>query len=209
VKILFGHVDSFAQQGRLLVRELALVGYQQFGFGVRAPLIIEDVRSDQLLRPLERDYLLSLGTKTCILVPLMFGEQLVGAFGLRFLRLRRFGAQELELAQALADQATPVLQLSRLADAAKEAAVAREREKAGCSRSRSIWASDANWGAADICSGRARTVRSRCTCTRNSARIACSSRAASSRSCYGTRRTGLYSPPGTVSGSSRFISESI
>jgi GAF domain-containing protein len=93
VKILFGHVDSFAQQGRLLVRELALVGYRQFGFGVRAPLIIEDVRSDQLLRPLERDYLLSLGTKTCILVPLMFGEQLVGAFGLRFLRLRRFGAK--------------------------------------------------------------------------------------------------------------------
>jgi GAF domain-containing protein len=100
----------------------------------RSAVIIEDLRSDQLLRPQEREYLLSLGTRTCVLVPLIFSEQLVGAFGLRFLELRHFGPEELELAQALADQATLVLQLNRLADAAREAAVAREREKAAIGR---------------------------------------------------------------------------
>jgi signal transduction histidine kinase len=100
----------------------------------RSPVIIDDLWSDQLLRPQEREYLLSLDTRTCVLVPLIFGEQLVGAFGLRFLQLRHFGPEELELAQALADQATLVLQLSRLADAGKEAAVAREREKAAIGR---------------------------------------------------------------------------
>jgi hypothetical protein len=92
------------------------------------------VESDQLLRPREREYLLSLDTKTCLLVPLILSDRLVGAFGLRFLHLRHFGPEELELAQALADQATLVLQLSQLADAAKGAAIAREREKAAIGR---------------------------------------------------------------------------
>ena len=102
--------------------------------GSRSPLIIEDVQFDQLLRPNEREYLLNLGTRTCMLLPLVFGEQLVGAFGLRFQQPRSFRAEELELAQALASQATLVLEVSRLADSAKEAAIARERERAAISR---------------------------------------------------------------------------
>ena len=39
----------------------------------RSAVIIEDLRSDQLLRPQEREYLLSLDRRTCVLVPLSAG----------------------------------------------------------------------------------------------------------------------------------------
>ncbi len=88
----------------------------------------DDIRS----APLEasyRDELLAQGTQTLLVVPLVSGEDLIGSFTLVNTDQRHYGPEETELAQALAQQAVLAIQLTRLAEHRREAAVLEERNR--------------------------------------------------------------------------------
>jgi len=74
-----------------------------------------------------RRYLLELGIKTVLVVPLVSLNQAVGRLTFRFTDDRSFRPAELEIARALASQASLAVQLTRLAEAARESAVLEER----------------------------------------------------------------------------------
>jgi signal transduction histidine kinase len=71
----------------------------------------------------------SLGIRSVLLVPLIFGDDVLGALTVRFAERRDCTAEELRLAKALAQQATLVLRLSHLSRQARESAVIEERER--------------------------------------------------------------------------------
>ncbi|HTD16406.1 MAG TPA: GAF domain-containing protein [Chthoniobacterales bacterium] len=76
-----------------------------------------------------RSYLLSLGAKTSLVIPLNLGGQLVGSVTFGFTEDREFRVEELEIARALASQASLAIQLTRLAKGARQAAVLEERNE--------------------------------------------------------------------------------
>jgi len=92
-----------------------------------SPSVIEDIRTVSSFSL--RDRLLPLGIVTVLLVPMSVCGQLEGAIGLRFTEKRAFGAEEVELAQALANQAMLMIQFSRLSAQSREAAVSAERNR--------------------------------------------------------------------------------
>ena len=89
------------------------------------PALVEDIRTLHSFGL--RDRLLPLGIITVLLIPMSIAGRLEGAIGLRFTRLQAFSAAELELAQALANQAMLALQLSRVSEQGRDAAVIAER----------------------------------------------------------------------------------
>jgi signal transduction histidine kinase len=76
-----------------------------------------------------RSYLLSLGARTSLVIPLNLGGQLVGSVTFRFTEDREFRPEELEIARALASQASLAIQLTRLAKGARQTAVLEERSQ--------------------------------------------------------------------------------
>jgi signal transduction histidine kinase len=76
-----------------------------------------------------RDYLRAQGTRTVLAVPLLAGGRVIGLISLRCARPRAYQAQEMELAQALAHQATLAIELTRLAEQSRQAAVFEERNR--------------------------------------------------------------------------------
>ncbi|MBW4642065.1 MAG: GAF domain-containing protein [Goleter apudmare HA4340-LM2] len=70
------------------------------------------------------------GHQTAMCIPLMLGDTPLGFLGLAFMQKATLNPEEFELAQALAHQATLAIQLTRLAEAAKQAAILQEQEKA-------------------------------------------------------------------------------
>jgi len=89
--------------------------------------VIEDIRA---VPPFAlRDRLLPLGIVTVLLVPMLIAGRLEGAIGLRFTQKRLFRTEEIELAQALANQATLAMHLTRLSAESREAAVIAERNR--------------------------------------------------------------------------------
>ncbi len=77
----------------------------------------------------QRAYLLGLGVKTVLMVPLSSGGQVNGGLTFRFAEERTFQSEELEIARALATQASLAIQLTRLANAARRTAVLEERNQ--------------------------------------------------------------------------------
>lgn len=92
--------------------------------------VIYHVDNSPELTDTSRQFMQSSGVKTLLGVPLLIGAEVVGSFTVRFTTKRHFQAEELELTQALAHQATLAIQLLRMAEQAKQAAIAREQEKA-------------------------------------------------------------------------------
>jgi PAS domain S-box-containing protein len=89
--------------------------------------VIEDIRT---VPPFAlRDRLLPLGIVTVLLVPMFIAGRLEGAIGLRFTEKRLFRAEEIELAQALANQATLAMHLIRLSAESRDAAIIAERNR--------------------------------------------------------------------------------
>ena len=76
-----------------------------------------------------RSYLLGLGVKTSLVIPLILAKQLVGSLTFRFTEDREFRPEELEIARALATQASLAIQLTRLANGARQSAVLEERNQ--------------------------------------------------------------------------------
>lgn len=89
--------------------------------------VIEDIR-DVPPFPL-RDRLLPLGIITVLFIPMMIAGRLEGAIALRFTQKRVFRAEEIELAQALVNQAMFAMELNRLSVASRESAVIAERNR--------------------------------------------------------------------------------
>jgi PAS domain S-box-containing protein len=77
----------------------------------------------------ERAYLLGVGVKTVLLVPLSSAGQVNGRLTFRFTEEREFQPEELEIARALAIQASLAIQLTRLARTARQSAVLEERNR--------------------------------------------------------------------------------
>jgi signal transduction histidine kinase/PAS domain-containing protein len=76
-----------------------------------------------------RDYLLGLGMKTGLIIPLSSGRQMHGLLAFYFLEERDFDPEELEIARALATQASLAIHLTRLARTARQSAVLEERNR--------------------------------------------------------------------------------
>jgi len=74
-----------------------------------------------------RDYFLKEGVGTLLIVPLISHGEINGFLSLRFAEKRDFQAEELEIARALATQASLAIQLTQLAKTAKRSAVLEER----------------------------------------------------------------------------------
>jgi signal transduction histidine kinase len=76
-----------------------------------------------------RSYLVGLGVKTLLIIPLVIAGQLIGSLTFRFTEDREFRPEEIEIARALASQASLAIQLTRLAKAARQSAVLEERNR--------------------------------------------------------------------------------
>jgi len=77
----------------------------------------------------QRSYLLGLGVKTVLVIPLISLAQEIGRLSFRFTEDRDFRPEEFEIARALATQASLAIQLTRLAKAASQSAVLEERNR--------------------------------------------------------------------------------
>jgi PAS domain S-box-containing protein len=77
----------------------------------------------------QRSYLLGQGIKTLLIIPLSSGGQVNGRLDFRFTEERNFDPEELEIARALATQASLAIQLTRLAKTARQSAVLEERNR--------------------------------------------------------------------------------
>jgi len=76
-----------------------------------------------------RFHLLGLGIKTLLFIPLTLGSQENGQLSFGFTEERDFDAEELEIARALATQASLAIHLTRLAKTARQSAVLEERNE--------------------------------------------------------------------------------
>lgn len=76
-----------------------------------------------------REHNRRLGLKTLLYVPMLLGEQFLGIVTLRSTRQCSCRSEALALVQALAHQATLAIQLTRLAEESKQAAVLDERNR--------------------------------------------------------------------------------
>lgn len=76
-----------------------------------------------------RNYLLGQGVKTLLTIPLISRGELNGVLRFRFIDECDFTAEELELARALATQASLAIHLTKLAESAKRSAVLEERNR--------------------------------------------------------------------------------
>ena len=94
----------------------------------RSPVIYQ-VDDASVVPPPLRKSLGNMGVKTLLGIPLLLGAEIIGSFTLRFAEKRQFQAEELELTQALANQATLAIQLLRMAEESKQAAIYAERNR--------------------------------------------------------------------------------
>src|SRR5258708_593369 len=77
----------------------------------------------------QRSYLRELGVKTVLIIPLASRGQANGRLTFRFTEERDFHPAELEIARALATQTSLAIQLTRLAQAARQTAILEERNQ--------------------------------------------------------------------------------
>jgi PAS domain S-box-containing protein len=93
----------------------------------RGPLAIYDVHNDP--RIVYRENYLRAGARSVLIAPMMQGERVAGYLTMYNTRPRQYAPEEMELAQALAQQALLALQLGELAGQGREAAVLQERNR--------------------------------------------------------------------------------
>ena len=125
------------QDGR--VRSLDEIGYPNHIRSIKrddlmASGLVDSIRLLPLDRPTPlpeavRTYLASLGIKSVLIIPLSSKGQVNGMLSFRFINERAFQEEELEIAGALATQASLAIQLTRLARKARESAVLEERNR--------------------------------------------------------------------------------
>jgi PAS domain S-box-containing protein len=127
-----GRLVSGADSGhRLAGQTLDLSRQDLFAFAVfrRGRPVWHEVATSEALDDAAKTYLREQGVKALLGIPLILADKAIGAIVVRFPELRQFGSVELELAQGLAQQATLALQLTRLAEQARKAAITEERNR--------------------------------------------------------------------------------
>lgn len=95
------------------------------------PMVVDlsvDDRNEGL-PPEARDWLRSQGIHTVVLIPLIIREQLAGVLSVRVPERRLPTRDEIELAQALAQQASLALELTRLAEERQRTVLLQERNR--------------------------------------------------------------------------------
>lgn len=91
------------------------------------PHVLDDIREGPHFP--WRDHVLALGVVTILIVPMLIGGEVEGVIGIRFRTKRTFSAGEIDLAQALANQAMLAIQVTRLSALNRETAVIAERNR--------------------------------------------------------------------------------
>ena len=103
---------------------------QRFPFFLDQPAaIIRILDPDSPMPDDYRSYLRELGVKTLLIIPLTSRGQANGRLTFRFTEERDFHPEELEIARALATQASLAIHLTRLAKSARQSAVLEERNR--------------------------------------------------------------------------------
>jgi signal transduction histidine kinase len=90
--------------------------------------VYTDIAHDPALED-DRDYLLARGIRTVLRVPLFLGTDAIGTFSIYSTQDRAYRPEEIDLAQALAQQAMLASQLARMAEQSRQAAVLEERNR--------------------------------------------------------------------------------
>jgi signal transduction histidine kinase len=93
----------------------------------RRPIVVEDVGPDSRLAG--GDWWAAKGTRTVVLIPMLLGDEPTGLFRVRTAEPRGYRMEEMDLAQALAQQATLAIEWARLAERRHEAAIVEERNR--------------------------------------------------------------------------------
>jgi PAS domain S-box-containing protein len=134
----FLKLDLVFQDGRVLTprqskypEELQTIPLDERALGLlKTPAAIVHLVSDRTSsRVVNRSYLLGIGVKTLLIIPLVISRHLIGSLNFRFTEDREFRPEEIEIARALAIQASLAIQLTRLAKAARQSAVLTERNQ--------------------------------------------------------------------------------
>jgi predicted ATPase/signal transduction histidine kinase len=130
-------LELIYQGGR--VRSLDEIGYPKHIRSIkRDELIASGLVQAICLLPLDRPtslpdgvrtYLLGQGIKSVLIIPLSSKGHVDGMLSFRFINGRAFQEEELEIARALATQASLAIQLTQLARTARESAVLAERTR--------------------------------------------------------------------------------
>jgi GAF domain-containing protein len=139
------HTDRTAEEAipeasrlRRCVRDLVALSTLPALWAGRDPAHIAeslaDAEEDPFLDPDMRSFLPAKGIRTLLVVPLLLQGRLTGYYRLRSPHRENYGPRDLELAQALAHQATLAMHLTRLAEQARQTAVLQERERAAQER---------------------------------------------------------------------------
>ena len=92
----------------------------------RAPLAVDDAQSDARLAPIH-ELMRQRGTVSLLLLPLVVEGEVVGSLGLDAVEPRHFTADEVALAQRVADQVSGVLARARLEEARQRLSAAVEQ----------------------------------------------------------------------------------
>jgi signal transduction histidine kinase len=93
----------------------------------RRPVVIENVAADPRLAA--RDWWAAQGAATLVLVPMLLGAEPTGLLRVSSLEPRHYRMEEMDLAQALAQQATLAIQASRQAEQQQQTAMIQERNR--------------------------------------------------------------------------------
>ncbi|WP_165371542.1 PAS domain-containing protein [Pseudolysobacter antarcticus] len=91
------------------------------------PHVIDDIRNTPNFDLSDR--LIAMGIITVLLIPMSIAGRLEGTIGLRFSERRVFRVEEIELAQALANQTMLAMHLTRLSAQSRDSAVIAERNR--------------------------------------------------------------------------------
>jgi PAS domain S-box-containing protein len=110
-------------------RNLSLHKQRAATFSSRPPTIIDVLDPHSPMPEDQRSYLRELGVKTLLIIPLASRGQANGRLTFRFTEERYFHPEELEIARALATQASLAIHLTRLAKTARQSAVLEERDQ--------------------------------------------------------------------------------
>lgn len=102
-------------------------------FQASHPVIMDDISKYSCLESEQREYLMKLGVKGLLEVPLILDKEVIGCLAAYSTEREHFTTLEIELAQALKHQVTLAIQLTRLAEKAKQeaqqSAVVEERNR--------------------------------------------------------------------------------
>lgn len=122
-----GNEESFAASSPKLAREKSPVCLLMSQ--TRSPQVIANAPDNGLLPAEIRAWAAAHQVKTILIVPLLSGDKLIGVLTVRSGEDRTYHAEEMELAQALAHQATLAVHLARLAEREQQSVLLKERNR--------------------------------------------------------------------------------